>query len=91
MKAPTLSIIPKNVDTQNRDEIVERLKRMLVQAENGEIENIVISWSNPDTRNWWNWKSRGMNFPVMVGYLELTIFEWKMEYLKRSELIEPGQ
>lgn len=79
-------ILPISVDEDNKQDIIRRVEEILVKAKAGEIRNMVICYNRTDEpTKWYNQASRGLDFPTMIGWLELCFLEWKNNYLAYYE------
>lgn len=84
-KIVTLREVPAlTTQEEIRLNVVEKLKRVLVQAEAGEIDEILVIMHHPD-EDWTSISSMTQSIMRWVGYLEMTKLDWVDKYKKFRE------
>lgn len=63
------------------ESVVQEAERLLAAAKNGEFDAFVTVVRTSDG-GWKEYRSGAMNFPEMVGLIELAKLSWSADYLR---------
>lgn len=77
-----LSLVTKpNASQETRESMLRILNDMIERVKAGEIESLILLAKHVD-QNWGHDYSGAVNFPYVLGQLEIAKFDWIKKYIE---------